>query len=473
MTEESPRPGRRAAPKRSVTRPQLPSVRGAGAIVVLVLAVLLVLVTPSTPGRVHRPGEALSAQINLTTLGCPGLPSKPDGVTTRYGAGRPDLPGLGSDGTASADATGGALLGLGQGRTAEVPATTAEGPVVRGVGDLAVGLFAWRADIGSTKAVADCPGPRASWWFTGAGSDLSHESTLTLSNLDPGPAVVDLRIISPDGDLDVSDTGGRAINIPGGSSTSMSLVGVAAQSKELAVWVHASRGRVVAGISDTFAGKPGDPVGQEWMPSAVAPARTLRLAGLPSQGGRTLVIGNPSAQEAVVDIELAGPQGRFVPAGLGAASVPPGEVATVDLSKALKGEPAAVRLTSTFPVVASVRSVASGDLAYAGPVLPLSGPAALPVIEVSSVELSAGAELSRARVTAFNADGKARGSKQVSLAANSTQLWRVPQGSAYVVVVPSKGRVYGAIVYSGTGLAAAPLRDLPISVQVPRVIPFF
>ena len=203
-----------------------------------------------------------------------------------------------------------------------------------------------------------CASPRSEWWFTGAGAGLDHSSTLLLANLDPGPAVVDLRVLGPDGEL--RGAGTRGIVVAPHSRKRVDLTGVAPQVDDLALDVHASRGRVVAAVDDSLRSSPTASEGLEWLAATDRPARRLHLAGVPgTAGGRTLLVANPSTLEAAVDVGVSGPSGTFAPAGLGPVTVAPGTIESVDVSRAVPaGEASGIRLRSRVPVVAALRSTA-------------------------------------------------------------------------------------------------------------------
>jgi len=227
--------------------------------------------------------------------------------------------------------------------------------------------------------VTECPSPASTWWFTGAGATLDHSSELVLSNLDPGPAVMDIRVFGPDGEIETIGT--RGITVPPEEQTTVALTDVAPQGNDLAVSVVSSRGRLVAAVSDTFApgfvASPGD----EWIPAQVSPSRMMRLAGLPGKAdGHTLVLANPSDLEALVDVGVSGETGSFTPTEGAQVGVPPGSVVSTDLTKTIGGRASAVTLRSTVPVTATVRSVVGAASAYAGSVHWLTGPAIAPVV---------------------------------------------------------------------------------------------
>jgi hypothetical protein len=176
-----------------------------------------------------------------------------------------------------------------------------------------------------------------------------------------------------------------------------------------------------------------------------------------------------------VEVEVAGRDGSFVPTELEGVSVSPGTVETVDLADALpRREALAVRVRAQVPVTAALRATSRSDVTYANVATPLVGQAAAPVPGRgrTTIQLSAGAMDAVARVEGFRADGDSTGSEQVEVAATSTATWRPARETAYVLVTPVDGAVFGAAVYDGdAGLSSLPLRSLPIRVRLPEVVP--
>ncbi len=234
-------------------------------------------------------------------------------------------------------------------------------------------------------------------------------------------------------------------------------------------------------MSDTLVPRRGADAGREWLSGVDRPSRTLRLDGLPAgDQAHTLVVANPSDLEAVVEVEVSGSSGRFVPTGLDPVSVAPGVVDAVDLSDVVpQGEPVAVRLTSRVPVVASVRSRTRTDHQYAAPTLSLVGPAVAPLDRdtTASVQLTAGDVDAQAELTAYDARGERLAGTTLDVPATATAAW-APSGraAAYVVVRPVTGRVHGAVVYAagrdGTAVATVPLVALPFRVEQATVVPY-
>ncbi|QNN53621.1 DUF5719 family protein [Nocardioides mesophilus] len=472
---------------RRATGPRRP-VPGGGAVLgvlLLALAAAAVLLT-GTAEPAPRQTAGARTLVDSALLACPSTQDVRLGrVTTRVVAGladvRPAGEPLGDSGELLVGEPGraGEPLDLARGALEELPSDpTGPAPVLDASGDLAAGLFGDRTDSSDTAgAVAACRAPRGSWWFTGAGASLDHASDLVMTNLDPGQAVVDVRLHGPEGTIDTVGT--RDIPIGAGETVTLSLADLAPQTEELTVEVAAARGRVSAAVLDRYAARPGAAAGLEWLPATQRPSRNLRLAGIPSAGAsRTLLVTNPSELEALVEVEVVGANGSFAPTGLDQVSVAPGAVESVPLDDVLPaGEPLALRVRSRVPLVAAVRTVGTGpgaDNSYAGPVLPLLDPAAVPVPAraTTTVQLSAGSQPARATLTGYAADGKETGSDEVAIGPGATAAWEPPTGSAYVVVTPLEGSVYGAATYAGRGiLAQTPLAELPMRVRTPSVRP--
>jgi Family of unknown function (DUF5719) len=466
----SPRGTTRRRAERPSRRPDAGALTAAGLVLLAVVAVLLTRSSEAVPGA--GPTQT-GAVVSSSVASCPTAQT-PAG-SSRFTAGVAPGRGLGSSGSVRQGPRTGAgrPLDLQRGQVVRLTGTQSS-PVLTGAGGLAAGLFGFRADrSGSLLGAVPCLPPRASWWFSGAGAGLDHASTLVLSNIDPGPAVVDLDVLGPDGPVDTVGT--RGITIAPGASKTVKLSDIAPQTDELTLGVEASRGRVVASVSDRFSARPGGEPGWAWLSGDVSPERVVRLAGLPDTASRrTLLVANPSDNEAVVDVQVAGSSGSFVPAGAEQQTVAPGSVESIELPREVdRKEAVAVRLASQVPVLATVRSISAGDTSYAAPVVPLTGAAAAPVLPkvTSTVQLTAGATKASADVVAYDERGRRVDGHDVTVPAKATVGWSPKRGAVYVVVTPTAGHVYGAAVYQGKGVEAYPLTALPIRFVQPAVTP--
>ncbi len=473
---------RRRAASRPTLRPDASMIAPA-VVVVLALAALL-LIGPAdedtTTGTTGTSATTTGAVVDQTTFACPDEPTRRRTETT-VGLGLAPAPSdvsppAGGEVTQGPTTSDGKPVDVPRGSLVDVPADG--GPAVQATGGAAAGLFAFRTDVdnGRTLAVSGCATPRSQWWFTGAGAGLDHSSTLLLANVDPGPAVLDLTVLGPDGPVDTVAT--KGISMAPHSVKRLPLSEIAPQTDELALSVHTSRGRVVASVDDAFSSKPSLQPGHEWLAGTDLPSRSLRLDGLPEvAGSSTLLVANPSELEAIVEVRVAGKSGTFSPNGLDAISVSPGTVEEVDLGAVLpKKEAVGLRLRSRVPVVAAVRSTVRGDHSYATPVAPLVGPASAPLLKGvdASVQLTAGAVGSKVEVEAYDAKGQRVDSTTLTIPATATSTWSPKKGADYLVVTPSTAEgatVHGAVTYRGDGAAAVPLVALPFRVERPEVQP--
>jgi hypothetical protein len=472
---------RRRAAQRRAPRPDPALLTGLVLVLLAGAAVLLTLPARVAGGADAGTDAAVGAFVDHAVVVCPDeepgrgtTTSVQLGLAPAQGEVRPAEGGIVRQGPVGSAA--GKPLDLPRGVLASVAGSG--GPAVEADGGAAAGLFGVRTDArGQALGVASCVTPRAQWWFTGAGAGLDHSSSLLLANVDPGPAVVDLRVLGPDGEVDTVATTG--ITIAPHTVHRVDLSDIAPQTDDLAVSVHANRGRVAAHVTDTYRGRTTGPSGQEWLAGTELPSRTLRLAGLPARSRSTaLLVANPSELEAVVEVRIAGRSGTFAPSGLEPVTVPPGAVRTVDLGESLpRREAVALRLRSRVPVVASARAVVPGDHLYAVPVSPLVGPAAavLPRGADSSVQLTAGAVPADVSVTSYTAGGDQVERADLRIDPTATRAWSPRRRADYVVVAPSTapgaGVVHGGVVHQGDGVAAGPLTALPLRVVRPVVRP--
>ncbi len=473
----APRPGRRAR-----AAPQKPPRRRdwllAVAVVVLAgVGVSLVRPADTVAPAVRVRTPAAGAPLTHQVLGCPGRTTA--GSRSRVVAGSAPVARLGAQGRVVTGTHGGTAepLDLSRGGQVDVPTSGEAGPVLRATGQLAAGLFAARSDRDARwLAAAPCVEPRASWWFTGAGATLDHTSRLVLTDLDPGPAVVDVRAFGPRGE--VSTIGTLGITLGPGERRVLDLRDVAPQTDEIAVAVHASRGRVVASVADYVAARPGDVpgggAGHDWLPAQSEPRRSVLLSGVvPAASSQTLVVANTSELQAVVHVDVAGPHGRFAPSSVGTLQVSPGSVSTTDLTQVVGRDAVAVRVRSQIPVTATLRSGSPRDVAYAAPVSALTEPAAVPLLggRGTDLQLTSGAGTAQARVTAYRDGGTSLRSVTLTFRPGTTRTWTPPGRSAYVVVRPVHGAVFGAAVSSAPGTAVLPLDALQVRVRRPAVVP--
>ncbi len=435
---------------------------------------------PGTAARARRPWPALVAVVvtagALALAGQAGLPAKvAPGVGAPQEVGRTlvcpgGLPGASFESGASAldGARGGRV------RTGPLPGATTEAREVVVPAVEAAGAFASQvARTGRWLALATCPEARADWWFVGAGGSETHSSTLLIANPREGDAVIDVEVYGPKGPVDAP--GLRGMFVPAGTTTALDLARVAPAVGDLAVHVTTTRGLVAVVATDSFAPDlVGTPV-REWLAPQPAASRTLVLTGLPARPSRaTLLVANPNEAEALVQLEVVGPKGTFEPPENDTLRVAPGSVLAVPVTEVFDGEPLALRVTSARRVTATVRSVASGDEAYAGAAGLLGDGAALGVPEGVKAELrvSASAAAGSVEVLAFDRGGKRLVVKRLAVKEAATVGYALPKGTRHVVLrSATTGLLAGLVVSADKGLGSAVFEAAARAARTPEVRP--
>lgn len=449
---------------------------GSAAALLVAAAAALALTLPEAP-RVGVAGAVPEAApveepVARAMLTCP--PGSSDAVV-RVGS-APALPRLG-DGP-----IGPTVAQAGETRTVELergeldtvgvarPAVS-----VRATGAAARGLLATRAVQGPSRlSVARCLGARPVWWFSGAGAGLDHASVLFLTNPDEEPALVDVRLHGAAGSVD--RTGTRGLTVPDGETLRLPLAEVAPGSGELAVEVVSARGRVVGHVFDTL--RRADGVIAGWLPAAPPPAEDLVLPGVPAGADRVqVVVTNPGAEQALVDLELLTEDGAFVPLGDEQLSVDPGSTKRLDLTDALEGRAGAVHLDAQLPVTGAVRTlVKRGNdpvVVHAGAVAPLTGASGVVLVgERSELHVASGDEPVSLQLSLHAANGSRLLRRTVSVPPSGFRRIRLPARGAYAVLLPRAGGGYASAVHTGAGMAGQPVTLLPTTVSRPSVVPY-
>ena len=473
----TPTPGRRAA-RRAAPRPRpsfdRSSLKGVALVAVAALLLLAAGIVEAQPEPAAAPTEV---PIDQVTTACLGSPVDGESETSTLAAPLPDAPDAGSVMAGSVGAQPKAQGNDSRGEQRKLDAPGSGSALMVTASDVAaIGRSTFLVDRPRGRralATQECLPARSRWWFAGAGAGLDHQSQLVLTNVDPGPAVVDVVVNGPGGVVD--SVGTRGITLPPGEVRTIDLLDIAPKSDELGVRVEASRGRVVAALADSFAAEAGAEPGQEWLPPQEETSRLLRLAPLPRKADRrTLVVANPAGREALVDVQISGAAGSFAPTGVDALRVPPGAVVTTDIKSAVGDEASGVLLRSTVPVSATVRSSSGSDVAYAGAVRSLDGPATavLPSGTTGAVNLTAGEKGGTARVVAYSSKGKEVDSGELDLPPRATLAWSSKRAADYVVVTPTEGRIFGGVTLAGDGvLSQVALRPLPVTLRRPAVVP--
>lgn len=420
---------------------------GIFALVVVALSVGMLALAGTTPRGIGRPVEDPSrVLLDQRTFSCDG--------------------GIGGTSTRSGDLTTGLAA------TRKVPDRPTTPQVLTVDREFSAGAFAGQqATTARGTAWLPCPEPRARWWFVAAGgAAITHDTVLTLSNPRTGDALVDITVYGPEGIVESPDF--RNVPVPARSSRVIDLARTAPAVGNLAVSVRATRGLVAASAVDRFAPGAVGTTAVEWLPSTSPPDTSVTLSGLPAlRTSSTLVVANPNEVEAIVEIQVVGTSGTFVPTGLADIIVSPNSVATVPVSTVVDGTPMALTVTSTQKVTATVRSIRGEDTAFASGARVLRGGTAFAVPDgKGTLVLSSLRTGGTARLIAFGADGQRLAEEELEVERRTSRAFALPAGTRYLRLGSIDGDIVaGFSVVPAKGLAGSAVTPALNSVRLPKV----
>jgi hypothetical protein len=367
--------------------------------------------------------------------------------------------------------------------------TDAPALMVDASGGLAAGIVAEQQSTitsGQMRGLAagECPRPGNEFWFVGGGSEVGHRTSVLLTNPDASPAQVEVGVYGTDGRIETSADEG--VVVPARGQQVLRLDAVASGSEVTAVHVLATAGRVAPAVFDTQVDGL-VPRGTDWVPLAGEPGRRLLLPGAPAGDGKRLLhLFVPGRSDAVAELTLVTPGRAFAPTGHEVIDVPAGRVTTVDLTKALAGEAAALQLRSDVPLLAGaeLRTGSAGgtsEVAYTAATPALDGPTSSVGIpsgggRSAGLVLTAPESASKVRIDTVSAESKKPRTRTVRVEARSTKWVKLsgPAPRYGVVLSVSGGPVHAARVIAqedvdGPLLTVLPMRSAPSLVTVPDV----
>ena len=354
--------------------------------------------------------------------------------------------------------------------TSKVPA------MVRAEAGAATTAYATQTARGANWFTAqECAEPSAEQWFVGAGGSGLHSSTLQLTNIRSGKAIVDVEVLGADGPVEAP--GLRGITV-GRTPVSLDISKVAPALDDLVIRVNAIRGLVAANVTDVYTPGATAKTTTEWLPGTAEPDTTLTLGGLGEAGTWTMMVFNSGDDSAVVDVEYVGDDGAFAPTGLEPVTAAPGKLTEVELPKPDGPAVQGIRLSADQPLVAGVRSRVAKDVLHAQRLTPTGLQA------VSAVPEKSGADLrfinpdpeGSAKVTARILDEKKKELDVVTGeigpgAALKLTSSALSKGPARIIVVETSQPILGWVELrpSGSLRATLPLRSAVGEVNVPAV----
>jgi len=450
--------------------------------------------------------------VTATTVACPGLRSR-EGYTesTVAAATPPKVPGIDPESSGSGvvrtlvsqESKEKTLISLGApgdrgtyvGRNGERYSVTGAAS-----GSLAPGFSVTQTERtvdgkGRGLASTQCEPTGTDFWFVGAASGVGERAVLVLTNPESATATVDVTLHGRRGLVDAP--GARGVQVSPRTSVEVRLDQVAPGEKVMAVHVQVRVGRLSAAITETdvfgF-----EPRGTDWIPEAAPPGTELVVPGVPAVGKARksqvrLDLVAPD-EAAVVTLSLVTPEGTFTPQGADVIDVPAAGVASVDLTEALRGDPAAIVISSDAPVTAGARVELRnpdifGDVLFLAAAGALDAPAVVPDNRTSAdlqtrLILTAPEAAASAVVKGFSG-GREWTAGRVELAAGTTQVVTVvpPKNEAKrvdsygLVVTPGgEGPIYGVRMLDEEGprgplVTSFPLSTARLLAEVPESFP--
>lgn len=484
-----------------------------GAVAFIVLVGLGGLATSQVPnGRHVAAAELAEVPVAETVVACPGLRSREGYTESTVAAATPpgadvpdadvpDAEGSGEVTTLTRDPARAKVLialaapgdrGAYVGRSGERDSVTG-----RATGALAPGFSVTQTERtvdggGRGLASTSCLPTGAEFWFLGPASGVGQHAVLVLTNPESATAAVDVTFYGRSGELDAP--GGRGVQVPQRSRVELRLDRLVPGEKVLALHVEVQVGRLSAAVTETDVDGL-QPLGTDWIPGTSAPATRLVVPGVPKvvpdrDAAVRLDLVAP-AGGAVVRIQLVAPDGTYAPLGADVVDVPEGTVRSVDLTEALRGDPAAVLVTADRPVAAGARVLLKrpdlyGDVLFLAAAQPLAAAAVVPDNRVSrdlTTRLVLSAPEAAATVQLLTFAGTVAGDPvTVEVPAGSTRSVVVeppPGRRSFGLVVtprPGSGPVYGVRILDEEGprgplVTALSLRTARLTVVVPEAVP--
>lgn len=345
-----------------------------------------------------------------------------------------------------------------------------------------------RATAGSRRGTASvsCPAPTTSAWFVGGATALGSFAELVLVNAGPVPALVDVTTWTGEGPADPRP--GRGIPVPPRTRAVVPLDQLAPDRDLLALHVVTTRGQVAPALR-VVRSDGRTPLGTDWVPPTLPPARLLVVPGLPDgPGRRTALLTNPGPDDATATLTLVTADGEVA---LDPVSVPAGSGVGVDLSEQLARTPAGMRVEADVPLLAGAVVVdqqqgAVREIAYTAATTALDETALL-----ADVRLSAPTEVTLL-LTATDGDAVVDvvpvgasadlAPMRVQVPAATTVATRLSrflppgsEGSLTLELRPEQGQVHAARYSRERGRQGPLTTILPVAPQVrtvsrPRVV---
>ena len=204
------------------------------------------------------------------------------------------------------------------------------------------------------------------------------------------------------------------------------------------------------------------------------------IPGLPAAAGsRNLYLSVPGVKDANVPVSAVTSRGTYEPTGAGGIDIPGGSAAEISLPS-LAGIPAAIKLTASAPVAATMMipggtNGSPGSFTAAAPAIEEQGVIADNLTGAgrsSALILSAPHATARVSVAQISSAGSARQTQTVQISSGKSVVVALkavpgaPRGTPFAVVISplaGSGPVYAGRVISASGTGGALQSLLPVA----------
>ncbi|MDR0284823.1 MAG: DUF5719 family protein, partial [Propionibacteriaceae bacterium] len=226
---------------------------------------------------------------------------------------------------------------------------------------------------GDKSASIPCAAPVTAGTWNGITTPEGAAVTLYLSNVDPGPAVVDVFLVGQTGP--VAAAGLSDIPVASGATRTLAIDQIVTSETPFSVQIRASKGRVSATLRVI------GPTGLDWQLPQTSADTDIVIAGIPAgEGTRTLTLTNADqVNRAHVAVTVLTETGTFDAIGLDSLEVPAGRAESIDITEGLAAQATALHLVSDLPITATVVTSAP-DLAGVSAYPALAGAVVFPPV---------------------------------------------------------------------------------------------
>lgn len=237
----------------------------------------------------------------------------------------------------------------------------------------------WQSKAASWAGGAICTGPATSQWFVGGTADITTRGRLIIVNSGLSDAVVDVQSYTENGKQPL-----RTINVASKNYTVIPTDSLAPGDRFLTVHVAPRSGRINAFLIDEQS-KGLSALGGDLVNFTSTASKSVMIPAVPHQiiknakaSPHTLRVLTPGDVDASVTAEVLSDDGVFVPVGLTSRTISAGVVTELKFTPNITSKILAVRITSTEPVVAAIKTTVT-DVGSRDFVWSTSAPALAPL----------------------------------------------------------------------------------------------